>query len=131
MATFDYAAIREEAKAILEEFGNGMKVTRYSDVANPVAGTVIRTVQLEQTLTAVILPASKDTLEAFDVRFMADVLEGMDVRFTIMSASGATFVPSPKDVVEFWEDGEWQVMGCTPLNVAGIPVIYSVGLRRP
>ena len=130
MATFDYAAIREEAKAILEEFGNSMTVKRYADSADPVAGTVNRVLSQQQSLTAVILPASQGTLEAFDVRFMSDVLEGADVRFTIMSASGSSFTPGPKDVVEFWEDGQWQVMGCTPLNVAGIPVIFSVGLKR-
>lgn len=130
MATFDYAAIREEAKAILEEFGNSMTVKRYADSADPVAGTVNRVLSQQQSLTAVILPASQGTLEAFDVRFMSDVLEGTDVRFAIMSASGSSFTPGPKDVVEFWEDGQWQVMGCTPLNAAGIPVIFSVGLKR-
>lgn len=128
---FDYAAVREEAKAILDEFGGQMTVKRYADSSDAVAGTVSRVVSLEQTLTAVILPASQGTIEAFDVRFMADLLDSTDVRFTIMSASGSTFVPAPKDVAEFWEDGAWQVMGCTPLNVNGTPVIFSVGLKRP
>lgn len=128
---FDYAAVREEAKAILDEFGGQMTVRRFADTSNAVAGTVSRVVSQEQTLTAVILPASQGTLEAFDVRFMSDLLDSTDVRFTIMSASGAAFTPAPKDEVEFWEDGKWQVMGCTPLNVNGTPVIFSVGLKRP
>lgn len=130
MATFDYAGIRDEAQAILAEFGFDMTVKRYADSSDAVAGTVSRVLQAQQQLTAVILPASQGTLEAFDVRFMSDVLESTDVRFTIMSAKGATFTPEPKDVVEYY-DGIWQVMGCTPLNVAGIPIIYSVGLRKP
>lgn len=130
MAAFDYAGIRDEAEVILAEFGFTMSITRYTDTSNAVAGTVSRVVLLEQDLTAVILPASQGTLEAFDVRFMSDVAESLDVRFCIMSAKGSTFVPSPKDVADYY-DGEWEVMGCTPLNVNGTAVIYSIGLRKP
>lgn len=130
MAVFDYAGIRDEAEAILAEFGFKMKVTRYADTSNAVAGTVSRVVLLEQELTAVILPASQGTLEAFDVRFMSGVMDDLNVRFCIMSAKDSTFTPAPKDVADYY-DGEWQVMGCTPLNVNGTAVIYSVGLRKP
>jgi hypothetical protein len=131
VATFDYAGIRDEAQAILLEFGFQMQLTRYVDTADAVAGTVQRAPSQQQELTGVILPASQGTLEAFDVRFMSDVMDSVDVRFCILSASGATFQPEPKDVATFWEPGDWQVMGCTPLNVAGVPLIYSVGLKRP
>lgn len=131
MATFDYEAIRQDALAILQEFGFQMTLRRYADSGDPVAGSVTRALQTEQQLTAVILPASGGTLEAFDVRFMSDVMESTDVRFAIMSAVGAQFMPQPKDVAIYWEAGEWEVMGCTPLDVAGVPIIYSVGLKRP
>ncbi len=130
MATFDYVGICNDAKAIIDEFGFRMKIRRFAYVTDKLAGTVDRGVPQEQELSAVILPASQGTLEAFDVRFMNDVLESTDVRFTIISAVGATFTPAPKDEVEYW-DGVWNVMGCTPLNVAGIPLIYSVGLKKP
>ena len=130
MATFDYAGLLDDVQGILEEFGFQMKVTRYSSVSNGVAGTVARTVLMEQELTAVILPASQGTLDAFDVRFMSDVLASTNVRFCIMSSKGSTFTPSPMDIAEYY-DGEWEVMGCTPLNVEGTGLIFSVGLKQP
>lgn len=131
MSAFDYVAVRDKAKETLDKFGFAMTIKRYSTTKDTVAGTVARTVSQQQELTAVILPASKGTLEAFDVRFMSEgVLTDMNVRFAILSASGSTFTPGPKDVAEYF-DGAWQVMGCTPLNVNGTAVIYSIGLRKP
>ena len=132
MATFDYTAIAEEARAILAEFGNPLVMNRFTDNANPVTGESNRVLAVSQTLIGAILPASQGTLEAFDVRFLSgDILASKDVRFCIFSAVGSTFVPAPMDEVEF--DGSvWQVMGCTPLNVTGSdPVIFSVGFQRP
>lgn len=127
---FDYAAIAAEARALIEEFGSTAVVNRLADSANVVAGTVSRVVSQTQNLPAVVLPASGGTLEAFDVRFMEDVKDSTDVRFCIMAAWQATFQPEPKDEVTLL--GEvWQVMGCTPLNVNGVALIYSVGLKRP
>lgn len=127
---FDYAGIRAEAKAILAEFGFDMTVNRYTFSTDPVTGIVTKTLLATQPLTAVILPASKGTLEAFDVRFMSSAMEGTDVRFGILSAEGAVFQPEPLDEAVFF-DGTWDVMGCTPLNVAGTAIIYSVGFKKP
>lgn len=128
--SFDYVGIRAEAQAILADFGFAMTINRYSYVSDPVAGTVVKTLQATQTLTAVILPASKGTLEAFDVRFMSDVLESTDVRFGILAAEGAVFQPEPKDEAVFF-GATWDIMGCTPLNVAGTALTYSVGFKKP
>lgn len=129
-SAFDYAAIRDEMKLVIEEFGFDMVVRRYADTVDSVEGEVTRIAEQKQTLTSVILPVNLNTIEALDARWMKDVLTDTDVRFCIMSATGHTFVPGVKDMVEYW-DGKMQVLGCTPLNVMGIPVIFAVGLRSP
>jgi hypothetical protein len=127
---FDYAAAAETARKLIEGFGSLSTVNRFADVPDVVAGTVARVVSKTQRLPAVILPASGGTLEAFDVRFMNDVKDSTDVRFCLAAAKGSTFQPEPKDEVTVLGQ-VWQVMGCTPLNVSGVPLIYSVGLKRP
>jgi hypothetical protein len=127
---FDYAAAAETARKLIESFGSLSTINRFSDTPNVVAGSVARVVTKTQRLPAVILPASGGTLEAFDVRFMSDVKDSTDVRFSLVAAKGSTFQPEPKDEVTILGQ-VWQVMGCTPLNINGTPLIYSVGLKRP
>ncbi len=127
---FDYAAAAATARALIEGFGSLATINRFADTSDVVAGSVARVIQKAQRLPAVILPASGGTLEAFDVRFMSDVKDSTDVRFSLVAAAGSTFQPEPKDEVTILGQ-VWQVMGCTPLNVNGVPLIYSVGLKRP
>lgn len=162
MATFDYAATKEDVEALLVEFGMPIVLKRYTKVADKVSEEVTKVLRAQQTLQSAVLPASQGTLEAFDVRFMQDVMTQTNVRFAIMSAARITrlptgeflwdtaavsfddgesswdglwasdkwFEPQPNDEAEFF-DGTWQVLGCTPLNVVGIPLLYSVGFRKP
>lgn len=130
MASFDYIATRDEAEAILAEFGFKMLITRYASVVDPVAETVVRTVVLQQNLTAAVLPATEGNLGAFEVKDMDGVEASTNTRFCYVSAKDSTFLPSTTDVAEYWE-GEWQIMGCTPLNVNGTAILYRVGLRKP
>lgn len=132
MATFDYSAIANDALQLIEEFGTTFTINRYSSVSDPVTGETSRVLQNTQTLAGAILPASQGTLEAFDVRFMSEsVMASLDLRFVILSAVGATFIPSPMDEAYF-SGFTWQVMGCTPLNVTGAdPIIFSTGFRKP
>lgn len=154
---FDYEEAARDALEIITEFGSGMRVKRIKTVANKVTETVEQTVVVDHVFQGVILPASQGTLEAFDVRFAADLMNHTDTRFAILAAHGSplvdvevsmdsttqdnwsstmvvppteVFTPRPTDILEFWE-GTFVVLGCTPLNVNGTPVIYSVGLRRP
>lgn len=130
MAIFDYAGIRDEMAVLIDEFGADMTVKRYADTVDPVAQTVGRVVTQSQTLAAAVIPVNMNTITALDIRWMTDVLADTSVRFCIMTASGASFVPKVKDEVEYW-DGVAQVLGCTPLNVAGADVVFFVGLRKP
>lgn len=132
-----YLEARVLADQLLGEFGRDVVFRRLqrTGAADLVTGLVTRTVLAVQTLKVAILPASGGTLEAFDVRFMANVPAATDVRFGVCSTlladgSPALFSPEPGDEAEF--DGRtWQIMGNTPLNVDGTPVIFSVGFRGP
>lgn len=132
-----YEDTRALADSLLSEFGRDITFIRYDKAAavDPLEGTVSRVVLLTQTLRCAVIPASGGTLEAFDVRFMSDVADSTDVRFAICSAlqsngAPALFMPEPTDEATF--DGRtWLVMGNTPLNVDGTPVIFSIGFRGP
>lgn len=130
-----YEALAEEARALLTELGQPITFKRYGKGGDLVAGTAIRALLLETQLSVAIVPASGGTVEAFDVRFMSDVKAGTDVRFGICSTltpQGAVpaFQPGPGDVAEF-EGREWDVMGNTPVNVDGTPVVWSIGFKGP
>jgi tetrahydromethanopterin S-methyltransferase subunit D len=125
-----YEDLRLEVDALLADLGRPITFNRYTYVNDLVQGTSVPTLAFTQTLKAALLPASGGTLEAFDVRFMTGVEDDTNVRFAIVSAEGFVFVPGPKDKAVF--DGVvWNVMGCTPLNVNGTAVIFSVGFRLP
>ncbi len=123
----EMAAVAEE---LLQEFGRDITVTRYGPgTSDLVTGKVERPTQLSQTLRAAVLPASQGTIQAFDVRFMDNVLASENLRFAVMSTVGSTFMPEPTDEAQF-DGSTWAVLGCTPLNVDGTAVIYSVGFRE-
>lgn len=123
----EMAAVAEE---LLQEFGRDITINRYGAGGhNPVTGGVSRTVETSQTLRAAVLPASQGTIQAFDVRFMDGVQGSENLRFAVVSTVGSTFTPSPTDEAEF-DGSRWAVLGCTPLNVDGTPVIFSVGFRE-
>lgn len=125
-----YEGLRAEVDQLLAELGRDIIFQRYTYVNDLVEGTSVPTLMASQTLKAAVIPASGGTLEAFDVRFMDGAADDTNVRFAVVSAEGATFTPGPKDYALF--DGlRWNVMGCTPLNVDGTAVIYSVGFRLP
>lgn len=132
-----YEALAAKANALIREKGRPITFVRRGKAAaaDLVSGTVDLPQLATTTLPAAVLPASGGTLEAFDVRFMKDIDAAIDVRFAVVSALDAdggapAFEPRPGDEATF-EGRTWQVMGNTPLNVDGTPVIYSIGFRGP
>lgn len=132
MATTLYVEAQALAVELLAELGRPIVFTRRAPASvDLVAGTSVPTPVAQFTLVAAVLPASAGA-EAFDVAFMQDVGDGVDRRFAVCSAvdpaGDPAKQPEPGDAATF--DGRaWQVLGCTPLNVNGTPVIYSVGFR--
>lgn len=90
---------------------------------------------------AVVLPASKGTIQAFDNRLEGGTLIDENLRYIIMSpfivpvVGGVrqpavdTVTPKSLDTLDF--DGDrWVILGNTPLKPAGITVYHSIGARR-
>lgn len=120
----EMAAVAEE---LLQEFGRDISIHRKTGATyDKVTGRHTGGSELAQTLRAAVLPASQGTIQAFDVRFMDNIDASQNLRFAVISTVGHTFVPEPGDTAEF-DNSKWRVLGNTPLNVDGTPVIFSVG----
>lgn len=131
MAQFNYPASAKTALALIKKFGGDITIARkVGGDYDPVEGEVVGD-SLEQTsgvFKGVVLPASKGTLEAFDIR-LEDGLTVDQVRFIILAAKDAPFRPEGTDTIEGLEGRNWIILGSTPLAPAGVPVIYKVGAR--
>lgn len=138
MATFNYAKSVATAQRLLAKFGRSITISRDISDANPgkpwVPGETCTAVY---SATAAVLPASKGTVEAFDNRLDGGTLIDERLRYVLMSpvmtrtsALGPDSIePQSLDVLTF--DGHaWTVLGCTPLNPAGTPVLFPMGVKR-
>jgi hypothetical protein len=143
MATFNYAKSAATAQRLLKKFGRPnpkhpepiylrRSIPGDGPPHNPGPSTWITF-----SVQAAILPASKGTIEAFDNRLDGGTLIDEKLRYVLMSpqmtrtsATGpAAIEPKSTDVLSF--DGhDWTVLGCTPLNPAGTPVLYPMGVKR-
>jgi hypothetical protein len=88
------------------------------------------------TLDCVVLPYSGSTIRALadgsvtaDNNYLQDFTEGR-LRKLLAAASSAPFEPKAGHVVSGFESSVWEVIGCTPLNPAGTPIIYTMAIRR-
>ncbi len=79
---------------------------------------------------AVSGPASKGTIEAFDIRFEGGSLIETHLRALKVPAYGLEIVPGPGDVVEGLEDSAWKVLGVTPETLVGVPLVYNLTVKR-
>ena len=125
-----YANMADVALAKITQFGRDLTLTRYGTTSsNPAAGTVVRAVEASGILKALVLPASKCTVEAFDNRLADGSLIDEKLRYILAAAKGAPFEPKSLDVLTF-DGATWQVLGCTPLSPAGTPLLYKMGVMR-
>lgn len=80
-------------------------------------------------LTCVVLPASKGTIEAFDIRVGPGTNIVTEFRFLLIAASGLEITPMPNDIVTI-EGADWALKGATPLAPDGTPIIYKAAARK-
>lgn len=122
-----YDEMQAVALELLAEFGRDITIKRYTFAKDLTLGASVKTLSAQQTLKGAVLPASGGTVEAFDIRFFDNAtLANKNLRFVIFSAKDSTFVPGPMDEATF--DGvDWKMLGCTPLNVEGTPILFNVG----
>lgn len=133
---FDYLEAQRDAQELLEEFGREIIITRNLPGTGPPHNPGAP-IPASWRAFAAVLPASKGTIEAFDNRLEGGTLIDEKLRYVLMSpklirtsATGPdTIEPQSLDVLTF--DGhDWTVLGCTPLNPAGVPVLFPMGVKR-
>jgi hypothetical protein len=136
MATFNYAKSAATAQRLLAKFGRSIVLKRNVAGTGPAHDPGAPT-SIAYAVSAAVLPASKGTIEAFDNRLESGALVDEKLRYVLMStkmlrtseAGPDAIEPKSGDVLTF--DGhDWTVLGCTPLNPAGTPVIYRMGVKR-
>lgn len=127
---FNYARAADTAARLLAQFGQSVTLTRtVAGGYDPATGVTSPDVTQTQVATAVMLEASQGVVESFDVRFEADTLIESNLRSVIIAAEGLAWAPKPADKLVV--AGEtWTVIGMTPTNPAGVPVIYRVTVKR-
>jgi len=138
MATFNYAKSQATAQRLLAKFGRPITIRREVNEADPTKPWEPgETYTISYMATAAVLPASQGTIEAFDNRLEGGTLIDERLRYVLMSPvmtrtseqGPDSIEPQSLDVLTF--DGhDWVVLGCTPLNPAGTPVLYPMGVKR-
>ena len=128
MANFDYIAAQKTALRLIAKFGHATSLARVTGESyDPVTGAASGGSNTVTDATVVSLPASGETVQAFDNRFKEDLKRGK-IRFFYIAAKDLGFEPQPGDVLLF-EGSTWDLAGSTPLNPAGTPLYYTVGVR--
>lgn len=132
MADFDYVRSRATADRLIKKFGKMGQIKR--ETAAPGWQNAGKVVWTYNTMM-VNLPANTSKISDFDI----GNIEGLvlsNVRFYIASVSmkrtsatgEAAITPAPGDVVTF--KGETAtILGCTPLDPNGTPVLYKFAAR--
>ncbi|MGL6008381.1 MAG: hypothetical protein ACRC1D_02915 [Culicoidibacterales bacterium] len=115
---------QDTALRLIKDAGQKLFFQRLtSNNLDPVLGTNNNLIQADE-FTVVVLPGSKKDFEIY----LEDGIRTDQVRFLLVAAKDAPFELRGGDQCNF-ENKLWVVMGCTPLNPAGIPIIYKVGMK--
>lgn len=125
-----YNGLQGTVSRLIREKGQPITVSRTTgDTYDAPTQTVIPGVTQTQQVSALVLPASKGTVQAFDVKFERGTLIETNLRSIKASAADFEWMPSPGDFVGF--GGEtWKVIGTTPLSPGGVDMIYSFSVQR-
>jgi hypothetical protein len=130
MTTALYTKLAATASRLMGIYGRSVTFYRYAPSIVGSTGTTTKGAATNtSTASAVVLPASKGTVEAFDNRLENGSLVGRELRYIKVAAASITF--EPKSLDEMSMDGStWEVLGCTPVNPAGTPLVYGVGVAK-
>jgi hypothetical protein len=125
-----YDRMSATALSLIAKFGRELTMSRkISGSYNPETGLVDDDISEAQTIRAVVLPASKGTVEAFDSKFEAGTLIESNIRALKIAADGLLWPPSPGNSITI--DGEvWTMIGSTESSPGGTPMVYSASIKR-
>lgn len=125
-----YNQMADTALRLIEQFGQKLHGARYKvDDSDYTTGEISESVDIEGDFDGVILPADKGFAGQFNDSFEVLSEVFVKVRYLILSAKTSPFVPAAGDLFDF-DDKSWIVLGNTPINPAGIPLVYKVGVKQ-
>lgn len=125
-----YDEMADAALDLIAEFGQELILKRVTgEVYDPVTGTTTPGITETQAVRAVVLPASKGTVEAFDQKFVNGTLIETNLHALKIAAKGLAWPPAPGNTVTL-EGFEWTLIGATASNPAGTPLVYSTSIMR-
>ena len=125
-----YDEMADVALELIEEFGQEIVISRTTaGEYDPVTGIGGGSITETQTVLALVLPASKGTVEAFDQKLVSGTLVESNLRALKIAAKSCTWAPSPGCKVTLYGH-DWSMIGVTESNPAGIPLVYSASVMR-
>lgn len=118
------------AAEMIAEYGQVLTMRRVTEASyDPATGMTSPGTTEEQPITAVVLPASKGTIESFDNKLVNGTLIESNIRALKIAANGLLWPPGPGCIVVY-EGQEWKMLGATPSNPAGTALVYSASIMR-
>ena len=127
-----YDNLADTAAHLLDRFGVSATLKRHvRSTFDPVSGKESVGAFDSYPVVAVVLPASKSTIEAFDNRVNLDgsALNIERYRFVILAAQALEIEPQGGDVFVH-EGNDWHILGSTPVAPGGTSLIYRMGVRK-
>lgn len=136
----DLAFYRDKANVVTRMFadkGRQLEWFRASSEPgsyDPIDDELTELPPLQQDVVCIVLPASKGTIEAFDNRLVSGTLIEQNLRFLKIAAVGPNMLPLEFEPFAgdwtFFEGSRWRALGSTPINPAGVPLLYNVAVER-
>ena len=97
---------------------------------NPVTGEETGETVAEYGCSGLLKPASKGTIESFDVRFESGTMIEENLRAVVLVAYGLPVVPHGGDTL-IVHGVPWNVLGCTPVSPDGATyLLFNLGVKR-
>lgn len=129
--TVFYNDMANTAQELLAEFGRMdlVLLRRTSTGYDPIEDEHTPGATLTQSITCVVLPVSQGTVEAFDNRLEGGTLIESNLRLLKIPALGLAWEPRAGDEMDF-EGSTWTCLGSTPINPAGIPLLFNATFKR-
>lgn len=125
----NYTKNASSALALISKYGRKYPIARELSTFDEITGKEVAKTTRGGEITAIVLPRYKGILfDSLDDSFREGLVIGKS-RVLLVAAKGAPFPPTPLDKINIGGD-EWEVVGITELNPAGIPIIYTIGIIK-
>jgi len=125
-----YERIARNADKQLAKAGQSITIARYAPSRNSSTGVVTKgAATASGTANAVEIPVTQALMGTFASQCAPGTLVSKTVRALKVSAL-LGFLPQSRDEVTLADGTVWPVVGVTPVNPAGVPIVYTVGVAK-